>query len=174
MVQRYTQFLGLEQTKQLLIANENPLNPYIRVNTLKIEPEVLKTRLESKDFKLKTSKWFSYSFEVLKSPYNLGATHEFLLGYYYLQNLASMLPASILNPQKDECVIDMCAAPGGKSTHLAQLMLNSGILILVDFNLRRIPSLAINIRRLGITNSIIMNFNSVELSSLKIKADKIL
>ena len=174
MVQRYAHFLGLNQTRQLLIANDKPLRPFIRVNTLKIKPDILKNRLENKGFKLEPSKWFSYSYEVLNSPYNLGATHEFLLGYYYIQNIASMLPAVILSPQEDDCVIDMCAAPGSKSTHLAQLMNNSGILILIDFNLRRIPALAINIRRLGITNSIIMNFNSKELTTLQIQADKIL
>ena len=174
MIHRYIQFLELEQTEQLLIANDKPLKPYIRVNTLKIKPEILKERLEKKGFRLKPSKWFSYSFEVHEAPFNLGATHEFLLGYYYLQNLASMLPASVLNPQKHDIVIDMCAAPGSKATHLAQLMNNSGNLILIDFNHRRIPALAINLRRLGIVNSIVINLNSAELSTLKIQADKIL
>jgi len=174
MVQRYFQFLGLEQTKQLLIANEKPLKPYIRVNTLKIEPDILKSRLENKGFKLKANKWLSYAFEVLKSPYNLGATHEFLLGYYYLQNLASMLPVSILNPQKGDVVIDMCAAPGSKATQLAQIMEDQGDLILIEKNPKRIPALIMNIRRLGITNSIILNFDAIKLNQYKIKADKIL
>ena len=174
MVQRYFEFLGLEQTKQLLVANEKPLKPYIRVNTLKIEPNTLKGRLENKGFKLKTNKWLSYAFEVLKSPYNIGATHEFLLGYYYVQNLASMLPASVLNPQKGDLVIDMCAAPGSKATQLAQIMEDQGDLILIEKNLKRIPALTMNIRRLGITNSIILNFDAIKLNEYKIKADKIL
>ncbi|TFG18323.1 MAG: RsmB/NOP family class I SAM-dependent RNA methyltransferase [Promethearchaeota archaeon] len=174
MVQRYFQFLGLEQTKQLLIANEKPLKPYIRVNTLKIEPNILKSRLENKGFKLKANKWLSYAFEILKSPYSLGATHEFLLGYYYVQNLASMLPVSILNPQKGDLVIDMCAAPGSKATQLAQIMEDQGNLILIEKNPKRIPALIMNIRRLGITNSIVLNFDAIKLNQYNIKADKIL
>jgi NOL1/NOP2/sun family putative RNA methylase len=174
MIDRYIQFLGLEQTKQFLIANEKPLKPSIRVNTLKITVDRLKDRLENKGFQLELSKWFSYAFIVNSAPYNLGATHEFLQGYYYLQNIASMLPASILNPNSNDVVIDMCAAPGSKATHLAQIMKNGGILILIDFNLKRIPALAINLRRLGITNSIVMNYNSTDLSNLNLKADKIL
>jgi NOL1/NOP2/sun family putative RNA methylase len=174
MIHRYIQFLGLEQTEQLLIANDKPLKPCIRVNTLRIKPKMLKERLEKKGFQLTPSKWLSYSFEVQKAPFNIGATHEFLLGYYYLQNLASMLPASILNPQKDELVIDMCAAPGSKATQLAQIMRNQGNLILIEKNARRIPALTINIRRLGIINSTILNIDATNLSNYRLMGDKIL
>jgi NOL1/NOP2/sun family putative RNA methylase len=174
MIHRYIQFLGLEQTEQLLIANDKPLKPYIRVNTLKIKPQILKERLENKGFQLKPNKWFSYSFEVHKAPFNLGATHEFLLGYYYLQNLASMLPASILNPQNHDTVIDMCSAPGSKATQLAQIMNNQGNLILIEKNALRIPALIMNVRRLGIFNSTILNFDATKLSNYGIMGDKIL
>ena len=174
MIHRYIQFLGIENTKQLLITNEEPLKPYIRVNTLKIKPENLKIRLEKKGFQLKPGKWLPYSFEVHNTPFNLGATHEFLLGYYYLQNLASMLPVSILSPQKHELVIDMCAAPGSKATQLAQIMGNKGDLILIEKRTQRIPSLVMNIRRLGITNSTILNIDATKLKHYGLVGDKIL
>ncbi|MFX0023810.1 MAG: RsmB/NOP family class I SAM-dependent RNA methyltransferase [Candidatus Hermodarchaeota archaeon] len=174
MVERYIQFLGLGQTIEYLKANERPLIPSIRTNTLKILLSDLRKRLEYKGFKLEPIEWISYGFKILKEPYNLGSTHEFLQGYYYIQNIASMFAATILNPKPGDVVIDMCAAPGSKSTHLAQLMRNNGTLILIDKNKSRIPALKVNIRRLGILNSLIINCDAIKLTELKFKADKIL
>lgn len=174
MIERYIQFLGFNETIEYLKANENPLIPSIRTNTLKISPLELRERLENKGFKLEPIKWVPYAFKVLKTPFNLGASHEFLQGYYYLQNIASMLPAIVLNPKSSDIVIDMCAAPGSKATHIAQLMGNEGTLILIDKNKNRIPALEVNLRRLGIINSLVLNFDAIKLRELKIKADKIL
>jgi NOL1/NOP2/sun family putative RNA methylase len=174
MINRYINFLGLEDTIKLLDANEQPLIPSIRVNTLKINPEELKERLEKKGFKFEPIEWVSYGFTVLKEALNLGSLHEYLQGYYYIQNVASMLPSLILNPKSNDIVIDMCAAPGGKATHLAQMMNNEGSLILIERNRKRIPALEMNIRRMGIINSIVLNFDATELNKLDIKADKIL
>jgi 16S rRNA C967 or C1407 C5-methylase (RsmB/RsmF family) len=134
MIERYIQFLGIDGTIELLKANEKPLTPSIRVNLLKITAFDLKKRLTQKGFELEQIKWIPYAFNVIKESYNLGSTHEFLQGYYYLQNAASMLPAVILDPKSSDIVIDMCAAPGSKATHLAQLMGNEGTLILIDRN----------------------------------------
>jgi len=174
MIQRYIQFLGLDDTEKLLEANEKPLIPSIRVNTLKISNLKLKQRLEKKGFELEEIEWVPYGFNVINGSQNLGSLHEYLQGYYYLQNIASMLSAIILDPKPDEIVIDMCAAPGSKATHLAQLMTNQGTLILIDKNKNRIPALETNLRRMGITNSIVLNMDSINLSNLKIKANKIL
>lgn len=174
MVERYIEFLGLDETIELLKANERPLTPSIRVNTLKIEVKTIKKRLENKGFALEPIKWVEYGFNISKYPFNLGALHEYLQGYYYIQSVATMLPALILNPHTNDVVIDMCAAPGGKATHLAQIMNNQGKLILLERNERRIPALEVNLRRLGITNSIVLNHDATHLEKLNIKADRIL
>lgn len=174
MIERYLHFLGVDGTIDLLKANEIPLTPSIRVNTLKIKTPDLKIRMEQKDFELSPIDWIPYAYNVIKESFNLGSTHEFLQGYYYIQNLASMLAAVILKPKPGDVVIDMCAAPGSKATHLAQIMRNEGTLILIDRNKARIPALEINLRRMGITNSIVINMDAVNLSNLNIKADKIL
>ena len=174
MIERYFQFLGEDQTKQLLEANEKPLTPSIRVNTLKIDKDTLKERLESKGFRLESIDWVHNGFKVRKSPLNLGSTHEYLQGFYYIQSIAPMLPAIILKPDPGDVVIDMCAAPGGKATHLAQIMKNEGNLILIERNRNRIPALEINLRRLGVSNSIVINEDAVNLSKMNLKADKIL
>ncbi|MEE9377473.1 MAG: RsmB/NOP family class I SAM-dependent RNA methyltransferase [Candidatus Lokiarchaeia archaeon] len=174
MIQRYIQFLGLDETVNLLKANEKPLIRSIRVNKLKISGLDLKQKLEEKGFELEQIEWVPYGFNVIRESHNLGSSHEFLQGYYYLQNVASMLSAIILDPKPNEIVIDMCAAPGSKSTHLAQLMGNEGSLILIDKYKNRIPALETNLRRMGISNSIVLNMDSINLSKLKIYADKIL
>ena len=174
MIERYLTFLSLDETIKLLEANERPLTPSIRVNTLKINNHELKKRLENKGFILEPIEWIPYGYKVLNQPLNLGSLHEFLQGYFYLQNTASILPPVILAPKPHEIVIDMCAAPGGKSTHLAQIMNNKGRLILIERNQKRIPALEINLRRMGISNSIVLNFDAINISKLKIKADKIL
>lgn len=174
MIERYLGFLGLKETIKLLEANEQKLNPTLRVNTLKITPDKLRKILEKKGVELQYIDGIPYGFEITKDLGNLGHLHEFLQGYYYLQNKASMYPSLILNPTPNEIVIDMCAAPGGKSTHLSQIMNNKGTLILIEKNLKRIPSLQINIRRLGILNTIVINMDAVNIQDLGIQADKIL
>jgi NOL1/NOP2/sun family putative RNA methylase len=174
MIERYFQFLGEDQAKQLLDANEKPLTPSIRVNSLKIDKDTLKKRLESKGLKLELIDWIPYGFKIKKTPLNLGSTHEYLQGFYYLQSVAPMLPALILNPNPRDIVIDMCAAPGGKATHLAQIMNNEGNLILIERNKNRIPALEFNLRRMGVSNSIVINEDAVNLSKMNLKADKIL
>ena len=174
MVERYFQFLGEDQTIQLLEANEKPLTPSIRVNTLKIDKDTLKNRLERKGFKLESIDWIQYGFKIKNTPLNLGSTHEYLQGFYYLQSVAPMLPAFILDPNPSDIVIDMCAAPGGKATHLAQIMNNEGNLILIERNRNRIPALEFNLRRMGVSNSIVINEDAVNLSKMNLKADKIL
>ncbi|MHA2399218.1 MAG: RsmB/NOP family class I SAM-dependent RNA methyltransferase [Promethearchaeota archaeon] len=174
MIERYFEFLGVDQTINLLKANDLPLTPAIRVNSLKISPEDLSNRMLHKGFNLETLENIPYGFRVTKRTSNLGSTHEFLQGYYYLQNVASMLSALILDPKPNDTVVDMCAAPGSKATHIAQLMTNKGNLILIERNKRRIPALETNLRRMGILNSIIFNMDAINLPSLKTKPDKIL
>lgn len=174
MVERYLHFLGKEETMAMLEANEKPLTPTIRINTLKIASHVLQKRLEIKGFELIRSELIPYACKVIKEGGNLGSTHEYLQGYYHLQGLASMLAPEILEPAPNEVVIDMAAAPGSKATQLAQLMENKGKLILIEKNKQRIPSLQVNIRRLGIKNALILLMDSQELGKLNLKADKIL
>ncbi len=174
MIERYINFLGIDGTIKMLEANEKPLVPSIRVNTLKIKVSELRNKLEQKGFILEPIDWVDCGFNVIKEPLNLGSLHEYLQGYFYIQNMASMLPALILDPKPSDIVIDMCAAPGGKSTHLAQIMKNKGKLILFERNQKRISALEMNLRRLGIQNSIIINQDATELGDIDIKADKIL
>jgi NOL1/NOP2/sun family putative RNA methylase len=174
MVSRYIKMLGYEDTIQLLEYNDRPLTPSLRVNLLKINPKNLIKRLQAKGFKLEAVNKIPYAYKVLHEPQNLGSLHEFLQGYYHLQNIASMLPPLLLAPSSKDMVIDMCAAPGSKSTQLASIMKNKGRLLLIEKDFKRLKALNANVRRLGVYNSITLNMDASKIGQLGIKADKIL
>ena len=83
------------------------------------------------------------------------AYHE--AGLYYLQEASAMAPAALLDPQPGERVLDLCAAPGGKSTQLAGKMRGRGLLVCNEINPKRAKNLASNIERLGIANALVLN-----------------
>ena len=138
----------------------------IRCNTLKISPEKLKEKLNKKDWKI-SQPWKDYPeimiVESALSPGELGRALEHLLGYYYIQELASMLPPIALNPKPHEMVLDMCSSPGSKTTQIAAMMKNTGTIIANEVSLGRIKILAANTERCGVTNTIITKKDGVAL-----------
>ncbi|MBI4116650.1 RsmB/NOP family class I SAM-dependent RNA methyltransferase [Candidatus Pacearchaeota archaeon] len=96
-------------------------------------------------------------------PGELGRALEHMLGYYYLQEIASMLPAIVLSPKKNDLVLDLCAAPGSKTTQMAAMMENRGTIIANDSKLDRIKILASNLERCGVTNAIITRTDGIPL-----------
>lgn len=130
----------------------------IRVNTLKISSEKLKKRLKKKGWKIKQP-WKEYpEVMIIESnllPGELGRALEHLLGYYYVQELASMLSIIALRPKQDETILDLCAAPGSKTTQIAAEIKNTGLIIANEIHLGRIKILASNLERCGVTNTII-------------------
>ena len=138
----------------------------IRVNTLKTTPKELRSMLEKKGFNLRPTKWIDYAFHVDSSDayYKLGATHEYLKGHYYNQSLASMIPVHLLLPQPGDQILDMCAAPGSKTTQIGQILEQNGTIVAVDAKPSRIRSLTSNIKRCGIKNCVIFPFDSTQLN----------
>jgi len=161
------------------ISDLHPVNS-LRVNTLKISVDELKTRLEKK-WKIKQPYKSNPEIFVVESdlsPGELGKAIEHILGYYYIQEIASMMPIIALKPKENEIVIDICAAPGSKTTQAAMHMGNAGTLIANDASPGRLGILSTNIQRCGVTNSIVTKSPGEllckNLSNLKIKVDKIL
>jgi len=160
--------LFLERMK-LLFPDKKDFNSYleilkkepvrsIRCNTIKISPEKLKKRLEKKGWKIKIL--FENFPEIMiveneLQPGELGRALEHLLGYYYIQEIASMLPALALNPKEHEKILDLCASPGSKTTQMAAMMKNSGLIIANEVKFGRIKILASNLERCGVMNTII-------------------
>lgn len=135
--------------------------PYwIRVNTLKIGENELIARLEKKGFKFKRFENLN-AYKISRMPVkHPGATIEHSLGYYYVQDLSSMAPVLALNPKGEEAILDMAAAPGSKTTMIAEIMGNKGTIVANDINLSRIKSLGGNLERLGITNTIVTRLDA--------------
>ena len=113
-------------------------------------------------------------------PGELGKSVEHLLGYYYVQEISSMMPVLALdiNPRAEEIVLDLCAAPGSKTSQISAQMQNKGTIIANDKDIGRISILATNTERCGCTNIIITRNDAVQLceklANLKMKFDKIL
>ena len=160
--------LFLERMKKLLLDKkdfENYLKildilpePSIRCNTLKISVNELRERLEKKGWKIEQPWKSNPEVMIVKSPLSpgeLGRALEHMLGYYYVQELASMLPVIPLNPKKGEIILDLCSSPGSKTTQMAAVMENKGTIIANEVNLGRIKILASNLERCGVTNCII-------------------
>ncbi|MFH1073045.1 MAG: RsmB/NOP family class I SAM-dependent RNA methyltransferase [Nanoarchaeota archaeon] len=160
-----------ELTPDFALAKE--IRKSLRVNTLKLSEQALIERLKKRGVTLEKIPFLQYGY-YYESPFSLGATQEFLQGYYYLQEAASQIPAQVLNPSPDDTLLDMAAAPGSKLTQLAQLMQNTGIIIGLDENPQRLLAVRINTERLGITNSLLYKKDARFAFDLGIQFDKIL
>lgn len=107
---------------------------------------------------------------------SLGSTFEYLKGYYYIQDLSSGVAVSEMEicPSDDFNVLDMAAAPGGKTTHIAQKLNNLGKIVACEPNPNRLPSLVFNLSRLGVKNTLVLKMKSEDIMKLGIKFDRVL
>jgi 16S rRNA (cytosine1407-C5)-methyltransferase len=139
--------------KYLEFISEKP-SRYIRVNKLKTTREKLSQTL-LKDYNIKTEeiKNIEYALKITEDPNLLGIAIEHIIGEYYIQGLSSMIPPLILNPSPDDIVLDLCAAPGSKTTELAEMMENRGTLISNEVQLNRLKMLVYNLDRMNIVNT---------------------
>ena len=172
---------GREDYEKFLEYARLPLPRTIRCNTLKISTQELKQRLEAKGWKIRQP--FSEYPEIIivesvLQPGELGKSIEHVLGYYYVQELSSMMPIIALNPQQQELVLDLCAAPGSKTTQTSAFMQNTGTIIANDNRLDRIQILASNLERCGCMNVIVTRNDGVQicerLAGIGMRFDKII
>lgn len=113
-------------------------------------------------------KWSKVGLVIFASQVPIGATPEYLAGHYMIQGASSFLPVMALEPRENERILDMCAAPGGKSSHIAALMKNTGVLFSNDSNQERLKAVVGNFHRLGISNSVISNQDGRKIPSVGI------
>ncbi len=177
---------------KLLLNNQEDLNQFlettktkpkksIRVNTLKISPEKLKQKLEKKNWKINQpikNHPEIFQIESKLKPGELGNSLEHRLGYYYVQEITSMMPVIALNLNSQDIFLDLCASPGSKTTQAISEMKNKGIIIANDLSIQRAGILNINLERYGATNTLITKHPGIELcqklKKLKFKFNKIL
>jgi NOL1/NOP2/sun family putative RNA methylase len=171
MVSRFAQLVP--DLEKFLVSMEERPPVYVRVNTLKIGQNALIQRLKDKGFSLKTTD-LPDCLEITAEPYSIGASAEYLLGYFYIQDKSSMVPALALAPVPGDTVIDMAASPGGKTTHIAQLVHNEGLIVAIEKDPLRMPGLRANLGRCGVRNAALFEMDALEVGRLDLKADKVL
>lgn len=156
--ERYRDLLSPENFDRLLKSLEKPVPTSIRINPLKVDPEPAMKTLSSRygwavePVSFCPDGWTLGSFDT--PP---GNTLEYRNGHYYIQEASSMLPAEALGYDHGETpmVLDMAAAPGGKTTHLAALARDKGVLVANDVSQRRLRPLIANLRTWGTTSTLI-------------------
>lgn len=164
---------------------KKPLQNSIRCNTLKITPDELKKRLERK-WKI-TQPFKEYpeimivegnNDETKLGPGELGRALEHLLGYYYVQEISSMLPVLALDPKPNEKYLDLCSSPGSKTTQASARMKNQGLIVANDVKVGRLKILSANLGRCGTGNVVVTKKDGIALCRRferdNIKFDKIL
>lgn len=149
MVKRFYKDFGYEFTEALLIANNSKPLLNIRVNTLKSNKDELRKLLIDKGYHVKDGRYANDCL-IIENPSRITELNEFKNGLFTIQDESSMLVAQILNPDPNSLVLDVCSAPGGKSTHMAQIMNNKGKIISRDIFAHKIKLLDENANRLGI------------------------
>jgi len=180
-VKRITQLLeDKEDVKKFFETAKTKPRKSIRVNTLKITPKELKQKLEAKGWEIEQIENHPEIMTIKSNlqPGELGKAKEHLLGYYYVQEITSMMPIIALQPTNQDILLDCCAAPGSKTTQAATLMDNKGAILANDLNIGRIRILSANLERQDVTNTIITRHEATELAAklrkLNLQFDKIL
>lgn len=144
-------------------ANEVSRPVTIRTNTLKTRRRDLVQTLINRGVNLEPiGKWTNVGLQIFESTVPIGATPEYLAGHYMLQAASSFLPVIALDPQPNERILDMASAPGGKTTHIAALLQNTGHIFANDATKARTKSLAANVHRMGCKNVTVCSYDGRE------------
>jgi len=175
-VNRMEKLLGKEDAAAFFDISYTKCPTSIRCNTLKIEPDDLIKRL--RDYGWSVRQPFEDFPEIMivdkgLKPGDLGKTKEHLLGYYYVQEISSMLPMMALKPEEGDHVLDLCASPGSKTTQAAAMMNNGGFILANEISMGRIGILNSNLERCGVMNTIVTRKEGVALCERLLKKSQV-
>ena len=163
--------LGRKEAIDLLEADMQPLPTYIRFNTLRgTENEILK-KLGEDEIKIEKVEQLKYTYKLVTTSKPLTRTESFHEGLFYIQDKASCFAAEAANPKPGMTLLDVCAAPGAKTTYLAQLMQNRGVIYSIDYSKRRMNIWRNEIARMGVEIAVPMIADAYNPLPFKIKAD---
>lgn len=146
----------------------------VRLNSMNIGKEEILKRLECLGVKLKKIPFLKDGYWVSESKFSVGAISEYLLGLYSIQEAAAQIPVTLFTDLKNKTVLDACAAPGGKTVQLADLMRNTGVIIALDFDKGRLTAMANQLERCHVENTIAYCMDAKQASTLKLQFDRIL
>ena len=155
LVEYFCTMFAPAEAMEFLSASDKPRPLVIRTNTLKARRKDLAAALMKRGVTLDPlASWSKVGLKIVESPVPIGATPEYLSGHYMLQSAASMCPVLALHPQPHDRVLDMSAAPGGKTSYIAQLMRNTGVIVANDLKAERQKATVANLHRLGVHNCV--------------------
>jgi tRNA (cytosine49-C5)-methyltransferase len=152
----YRELLG-EDYDKFMNYSLSYIRKCVRVNVLKADVEDVKKRLNDR-WQLEQIPWCHEGFWITFKDgkrFDLGNLIEHHLGYIYVQEAASMIPPVVLDPQPGETILDICAAPGSKTTQIAMYMQNKGLLVANDISGSRLRALGMNMQRCGVSNAVL-------------------
>jgi len=149
MVKNWLKRFGESFTEELLKSNNETAPLTVRVNTLKTSREELRSQLEKDGFETRPAKYVENAL-IIDNPSSITKMEAFAKGLFQVQDESSMMVAQVLNPKPGDLVIDVCSAPGGKATHIAELMKNKGQVIARDVHEHKIKLIEEAALRLGI------------------------
>jgi len=168
-IERYSSLTDWDEFKRY---NLSFLRRSIRVNTLIADVESTITSIKEKGWELTPIPWCPLGFWIKHPDRNdVGNLSEHYFGKIYVQEAASMIPPIILDAQPGERVLDMCAAPGSKTTQIAAMMENTGVLVANDYRGMRAQSLGINLQRCCVSNTTVTIANG---AAIKGEFDRVL
>lgn len=175
LMEKFMQLFPLTELLEFLEASEVQRPLTIRTNTLKTRRRDLAQALINRGVNLDpVGKWSKVGLVVYSSQVPLGATPEYLAGHYLIQGASSFLPVMSLAPQENERILDLAAAPGGKASHIAALMKNTGCLFANDVNADRVKAVQGNMHRLGVANSVVTCLDGRKYPSFLKSFDRVL
>jgi NOL1/NOP2/sun family putative RNA methylase len=146
----------------------------IRINLTNAKGKNLEERLRNNGAQLEKVPFLKTGYWIRSSKISVGATAEYLLGLYSIQEAAAQIPATLFTDLKGKTVLDACAAPGGKTVQLADLMGNTGVLVALDVEKRRLAALSNHLERCHVGNAIVYHLDVRQASWLNLKFDRIL
>jgi len=157
------------------LENSMEITPtYIRINTLKASEETLLDKIEKDDITLEKVPRLEHTHKVIKNKQPLIRTQSFHDGFFYIQDKASCLVAEVADPQRGMTVLDVCAAPGAKTTYLAQLMENEGTIYSLDYSKRRMKVWKREMKRMGVKIAVPVLADMRKPLSTKLLADLVI
>lgn len=162
MIRNWIIHFGREFTEELLEANSQRPSIYLRTNTSKITRDELIEKLEEQNIKASKVNVVDEAVKVenLKDIENNILYKE---GLFTVQDISSMLVGKVMNPKENSLVLDVCSAPGGKTTHMATLMNNTGQVVSRDIYEHKLKLIKASCKRLGLSNVDVQEFNGLSL-----------
>lgn len=168
IIKNWIDKFGEDFTEELVEENNEKPDLYLRTNEVKISREDLIKKLEEQGVQCEAVKLVKEAIRV-KSLKNIENNELYKKGYFQIQDISSMIIGHVINPRENENILDVCSAPGGKTTHLASLMKNTGTVVARDIFDHKLKLIKENTQRLGLNNVDIQKFDATELDNKSIE-----